>query len=259
MNAPVLVDSRRQHQIASSPFRVLDEGSTRSDLASRREVKFTVPGADLGKLRRLLDSNCHRLIHHDCISTVRSIYFDDVRLSACHANLDGIGRRQKVRLRWYDSLPPTADFFFEIKWRDNRVTGKHRLHMQTDRPLATMPYKQIVDGLHVALPAQYVGDLLATSEPVAIVEYRREHFASRDNSLRVTLDYDLAFYDQTGKRFISTSFPHRLHRLVVVEGKTPVGHESELRELLFPWTPRIGRCSKYVHGCRLLGLIPPKL
>ncbi len=91
-------------------FKILGSQTTRSDLASRREVKFTVPGADLGKLRDILDVNCRRLVHNDPISTVRSIYFGDVRLSACQANLAGVGRRQKLRLRWYDSLEPGEDF-----------------------------------------------------------------------------------------------------------------------------------------------------
>lgn len=237
-------------------FQILGARKTRSDLASRREVKFTLPGADLGKLRDVLDMNCRRLVHNDPISTVRSIYFDDVRLSACRANLAGVGRRQKLRLRWYDTLAPGRDFFFEIKWRDNRVTGKHRLQMQAPRPLSEMPYREIRDGLIESLPDEHVASVLASSEPVAIVEYRREHFASRDGELRVTLDYEITFYDQTGRANIATAFPHRLHNLVVIEGKTPVGRERELKDLLYPLTFRVGRCSKYVHGCRLLGLIP---
>ena len=123
-----------------SAFKILGSQTTRSDLASRREVKFTLPGADLGKLRNVLEVNCRRLVHNDPISTVRSIYFDDVRLSACQANLAGVGRRQKLRLRWYDSLKPGRHFFFEIKWRNNRITGKHRLQLQAAEPLTEMSY-----------------------------------------------------------------------------------------------------------------------
>ncbi len=237
-------------------FEILGSQTTRSDLASRREVKFTVPGADLGKLRNVLDVNCRRLVHNDPISTVRSIYFDDVRLSACQANLAGVGRRQKLRLRWYDSLEPGKDFFFEIKWRNNRVTGKHRLRLQAPAPLTHMSYHRIIDGLIQTLPEQHVRQVLRSSEPIAIVEYNREHFESLDGSLRITLDYDLAFYDQTGKTSVNTSFPHHLHNLIVIEGKTPVGRERELKQLLYPLSVRVGRCSKYVHGCRLLGLVP---
>ena len=72
------------------------------------------------------------------------------------------------------------------------------------------------------------------------MQYQREHFASDDGALRVTLDYNITCYDQTGKGSISTSFPRRLERLVVIEGKTPIGREGELRRLFYPFRARAG-------------------
>ncbi len=235
-------------------FLLMDSGETRSDLSSRREIKYAIPQMDVGKLRRLLETNCRRLIHNDEISVVRSIYFDDAQMSACRANLDGLGVRRKLRLRWYDLLSPGRDFYFEIKWRDNRITGKHRLHLRSDRPLSELSYPQILANLEAVIPEHLKLDLLRYSEPIAIVQYNREHFAT-DDGLRITLDYDLTYYDQTGRHRISTSFPRRLEGLLVLEGKTPIGREAELRRWLHPFSPRVGRCSKYVHGCCQLGLI----
>ncbi len=239
---------------AQGSFELLDAGVTRSDLARRREIKYVLERTDVGKLRRLLETNCQRLIHNDAVSVVRSIYFDDFRLSACRANLDGLGTRRKLRLRWYDSLAPSTDFFFEIKWRDNRVTGKHRLHLRSSKAICDMPYSEIRRNLESTIPEPLMRDLMMYSEPIVIVQYNREHFAT-DDGLRITLDYDLTYYDQTGCQFISTSFPKRLEGLLVLEGKTPVGRETELRRWLHPLSPRVGRCSKYVHGCCQIGLI----
>jgi hypothetical protein len=239
---------------ASAPFAVIDEGTSRRDLASRREVKFALAHMDVGKLRSLLETNCRRLIHNQRVSVVRSIYFDDFQLSACRANLNGVGLRRKLRLRWYDTLKPAQDFFFEIKWRDNRVTGKHRLQYRSERPLTSLPYARIRQNLEATVPKHLQRDLVRYSEPVVIVQYNREHFAT-DDGLRLTLDYDLTYYDQTGRQSISTSFPRRLEGLVVLEGKTPIGREGELRSWLHPFAPRVGRCSKYVQGCCQLGLI----
>jgi hypothetical protein len=162
--------------------------------------------------------------------------------------------RRKLRLRWYDTLKPAQDFFFEIKWRDNRVTGKHRLQLRSEQPLTSLPYAQIRHNLEAAVPEHLQRELIRYSEPVVIVQYNREHFAT-DDGLRLTLDYDLTYYDQTGRQLISTAFPRRLEGLVVLEGKTPVGREGELRSWLYPFAPRVGRCSKYVQGCCQLGLI----
>lgn len=242
-----------QSTAAEHAFQIVGSTTTRSDLASRRELKYTFELADVSKLRRLLEANCQRQVHAEKVSTVRSIYFDDVRLSACQANLNGVGQRQKLRLRWYDSLKPEHDFFFEIKWRRSRVTGKHRLQLRSEKPLWQTSYRELWKRLRLVVPEKQVLAMERFSEPVVTVQYQREHFASKDGTLRVTLDYNLTYFDQLGRTRVSTSFARKLPGLVVLEGKTPLGREHELRRMLFPFTPRVSRCSKYVHGCRLLG------
>ena len=245
-------------EIRTGAFHLVGEDVSRADLAVRRETKCVLQNADVGKFRKLLEGNARRLIHNEPVSMVRSIYFDDVWLSDCQANLDGISPRRKVRLRWYDSLTPGDVLFFEVKWRDNRVTGKHRLELRAQRSVSELTYRQLIDELVDVLPPQHMAELLRRDDPVVLVEYRREHFASADGRLRVTLDYDLAFYDQTGKRSISTSFPFRMPEMFVVEVKGPEDCQQEMKELLYPFAPRMGPCSKYVHGCCQLGLVPPR-
>ncbi len=242
-------------EVETKMFTVLDQTEKRQDLAERREVKYVLSGSDIGTLRRVLETNTRRQIHNHEVSTVRSVYFDDVRMSACHANLSGLGIRRKLRLRWYDQLLPGHDGFLEIKWRNNRVTGKHRMHVNCQQPLSELAYKHWFSELAEAVPHQYMRYLLEYCEPTVLVEYRREHFISADRDLRLTIDYDLAFYDQTGKQFVSTQFPYRKRDFIVLEGKTPVGREGELKALLFPLALRASRCSKYVQGCQMLGLV----
>ncbi len=126
---------------------VLDQTEKRQDLAQRREVKYVLTGADIGTVRQVLDVNAQRQVHNARVSTVRSVYFDDARLSACQANLNGLGTRRKVRLRWYDHLLPGHQAFLEIKWRDNRVTGKHRMHVTCDQPLSELAFKHWISEL----------------------------------------------------------------------------------------------------------------
>lgn len=236
-------------------FALVDVTSYRVDLARRREVKFVLFHPDVGALGRILEANGKRQVYNREVSCVRSVYFDDPQLSACRANLDGLGRRCKLRLRWYDRPLPGHECFLEIKWRDNRITGKHRLHLRSTAVLGAMPYSAIVSNLAAVLPEKYLPTLLRYSQPTVLVEYQREHFASPDRRLRVTIDYGLVYYDQTGRQRISTSFGRADEGLVVLEGKVPVGCDHELRPFLHPLSGRIVRCSKYVHGCQMLGLI----
>ena len=234
---------------------VTDDGSGRADLQARWEIKYALQHADIGGLRQLLAGNCRRIVYNEPISTVRSIYFDDWRLSACYENLSGLGHRRKLRLRWYDQRLPSCTFSFEIKWRKHRLTGKHRLLIRSDVPLAEMSYDRIVSQLAGVLPASHCAVLLARPEPTIVVEYKREHFASRDGSLRVTLDYDLAFYDQMGQRQPCLAFPVPAPELVLLEAKMAPGGAPGLKESLHPFLPRVMRFSKYVHGCLRLGLL----
>lgn len=234
---------------------LIDESETRRDLAERRETKFVFEETDVNTIRALMQGNSKRLVHNRPVSIVRSIYFDDVNLSACHANLDGLGQRRKLRLRWYDQMTPLNDCYLEIKWRDNRVTGKHRMRIKSDTPVGELSYRRLYDELVSVVPERLLSDVIRYNEPVVIVEYKREHFASIDGRLRSTIDYDLKYYDQTGKQAISLRFPHSKPDFIVLEGKTPVGSESELREMFYPLQLRAQRCSKYVHGCAMLGLV----
>lgn len=229
--------------------------SARPDLAMRREVKYTFQNGDLGTLRRLLLGYGNRRVYHREVSLVRSVYFDDARLSACWANIEGIGRRTKLRLRWYDAPLPCYDAFLEAKWRVNRTTGKHRLRVHCGEPLGTMPYATLQAALWAAVPEAYQPVLLAHPQPVVLIEYRREHFASPGGRLRATLDYGLVYYDQTGRQRISTSFGVPHEGFAILEGKLPLGCERQLREFLHPFSGRIRRCSKYVHACHLLHLV----
>jgi hypothetical protein len=241
--------------IAVPTFESWDEGTSRVDLASRKEIKFTFDRADVGKLRRVLETRCTRVTHNCPVSVVRSIYFDDPSMSACHANLNGLGQRTKVRLRWYDSLRPKQSTFLEVKWRENRITGKHRLHLNCAIDVGSLSYKQLHQGIKRCLPDRFVEPFERYRDPAIIVQYNREHFVTPDRQIRITLDYALQFYSQAGKMRISTSFATKMEGFVVLEGKTPIGSEWQLRHLLYPLARRAARCSKYVHGCQLLGLV----
>ena len=234
-------------------MQAIDETSERQDLAVRSEIKYAIPNVDVGKLRSHLDGNCRRLIHNRPVSVVRSVYFDDAQLSAMHANIDGVTSRRKLRLRWYDSLQPGRLAFLEVKWRENRTTGKHRLRLESGQQLGNIGYQQLGSMLESSVPQTYQHALVRCPEPAVIVEYCREHFAADDGQVRLTLDYNLTWYDQMGRPRLTTEFPVRMENFAVIEGKLRPGQEARLREVLHPFVPRANRCSKYVHGCQLLG------
>ncbi len=229
---------------------VPDKGVT----SFRREVKFALPAADKSKIRSILDINCEPVIYNRAESEVRSIYFDDLALSSCRANFDGTGNRTKIRVRWYDNVLPAGTFFFEVKRRTGQMIHKDRVKIIAPAETGSMMYKRLVSELAETLSTEHGEMLMMRPEPVVIVEYRRRHYHVPGSPVRLTLDYDIACYSQAGKSKPDSRFPIYLQDLVILEVKTPAGGEEEVRGLLYPLSPRVTRCSKYVRSCQLLGM-----
>lgn len=251
-----LESSASQQSDLGHPFHLTEATSVDPTFAGRREVKYLLDRANLDLARELLESRFDRVVFNRPVSIVRSIYFDTHQLSTCYANLKGVGRRHKVRLRWYDQPLPDKDVYFEVKWRRNQVTGKFRSPLALQRPLKEISYQQLQQGLAAALPESSRVYAQLYDQPVVVVEYRREHFSCRDLGLRMTLDYDLVFYDMNGQVRPALGFGVPLPSLALIEAKSVPPAPRNLSRLLRPLAQRVSRCSKYVHGCAQIGRIP---
>jgi len=231
----------------SGPF-----GQGGVDLA-RRELKFAMAHADSDKLRSILEVNCQRVSHRGPSTLVKTIYFDDALLSSCREHLEGVSRRAKVRLRWYDD--DLEHLFFEIKKREYSIVYKERFPIRSRVPVTEMDYQEIFDDLHQILPPSVGKMLRQRPEASLITQYRREYFRSYDLSTRLTLDEQLVSYSQIGLRRPVQRFGRKDEDIVVLEAKVPENGGDELRSVLHPLAPYLTKSSKYVRGCLRLGLL----
>jgi len=236
---------------------VIEVTSAGGGSGGRLELKFAFPNGDLGQLRALLEGCCRRLQHGEArASMVRSVYFDDATLATCRANLAGIPRRRKLRLRWYDSRLPEREAHLEVKWRRGNLTGKHRFLVRGSRPLAESAPDELVAELLEHVPSPQREALALHPEAAALIEYRREHFLADDPRVRLTLDSDITGYDMIGRRRFDLRHGESLAGLVVLEVKCPPALRAEVPRVLAPCAPRRTRSSKYVQVCQQLGLVP---
>ena len=95
----------------------------------RYEYKYIVPKSLLDKLRELIKPFME-LDKHAVDSggeyTVRSIYFDTPALECYTMKLDGVKRRNKVRLRGYNLKGDSNPVFFELKKKRDEPLYKNR-------------------------------------------------------------------------------------------------------------------------------------
>jgi hypothetical protein len=222
----------------------------------RHEIKFEYRNADVRKLHAILQVNNRHIVQADEESVVNSVYFDDHRLSLLHDNIAGVGRRYKLRLRWYDTTLPRRRVFFEVKRRIDKVVTKDRYAIDASRPVCDMQFSEIINELLRILPETPRELLRSHQQPVVLTCYRRRYFVARDSQLpiRITLDYDIAGYDQIGARYVLARFGMPLHDQVVLEVKCSVGAEKNVRRAIYPLSPRLSRFSKYALSCRQLQL-----
>jgi hypothetical protein len=225
---------------------------------SRRELKFALPGVDAAAIIETLSGNLEPVSFGDRDdSMVNSIYFDDDQLVSCRESMDGVSRRTKVRLRWYDSpLAEVRDLWFELKHRRNVSISKQRFAIHLELPLSEYRFADLHQILlrSIESECETAAEWLAQRPaPTVLVAYRRRHFRDRQSGIRLTVDRDICGYDQLGLRSPALRFATPLDDVAVIEVKTPVGEEAGAAALLYPLKPRLTRSSKYASCCSRMG------
>ncbi len=180
---------------------------------------------------------------------VNNVYFDTPDCSAASDNLDGIGERRKLRLRWYGpSLEQVTAARLEIKGREGAVGWKIVHPLPISLHLRQQTWSEIYHVLRAALAPQVAIWLAEMSTPTLINCYHRSYYATPDGDIRMTLDTALRVYDQRlGSRPNITS-PAPLPEIVIVEWKAAAEHLPRLADLLAEFPFRPDRHSKYVQG-----------
>ena len=162
------------------------------DIHYRHEWKHEINLADLYAIKARLHAIARGDPHAiDGKYHIRSLYFDNRNDKALREKIDGVNRREKFRIRYYNG--DTSLIKLEKKSKVNGLETKY------SAPLTREEAQKIVDGdidflmeskdaLHNELYCKmhYQG-----LRPVTIVDYTREPFVYGPGNVRVTFDYDI--------------------------------------------------------------------
>ena len=156
----------------------------------RHELKFVIPYADYlsmrQRLQEVMSSDPH--VSENGLYQIRSIYFDNIDDKALREKIDGIGRREKFRIRYYND-----DFSFitlEKKIKDNNLCLKY------DAVITEKECRKILNGDLEFMkdhPEGFVRELYAKMKyqrlkPRVLVSYTREPYIYKAGNVRVTFD-----------------------------------------------------------------------
>lgn len=156
----------------------------------RHELKYQISPADYHALRQRLRTVMKRDPHTgaDGLYTIRSVYYDNYRDKALREKADGVQRREKFRIRYYND-----DFSFitlEKKIKHNDLCVK------IDAPLTAEEYRRLLQApgpWMLAHPQPLVRELYCKMKtqqlrPRVLVSYVREPYIYPAGNVRVTFD-----------------------------------------------------------------------
>ncbi len=158
----------------------------------RHEWKHQISYSDMLNLRQRL-----KLIMYSDENAIngkyfiRSLYFDTPTDSALREKVDGVSRREKFRIRYYNH--DTSLIHLEKK---SKLAG---LGNKQSAPLTAQQAQKIVDGdmdwmlcsEHGLIRELYSKMQTQLLRPKTIVDYTREPFVYAPGNVRVTIDYDI--------------------------------------------------------------------
>jgi len=213
----------------------------------RYERKFVFRNLNTRDLKTALSH--HKLffksIYHP--RTINNIYFDTWNLSHYFDNTDGLGEREKYRIRWYgDLLGQIEKPTLEIKIKHGFLGDKKSYRLSPMELKADFNHQAIQDCLESSnLPAPLL-DKMKSQHPTLINRYQREYLLSDDKTFRVTIDTDLEFYSPT-HGFLRRA-KGEISDLTILEIKysDKDAYKEEAIGRGLPVT--LGKFSKYVYG-----------
>lgn len=158
----------------------------------RHEWKHIIGASDMIAIRQRLRAVTRADVNAvDGKYFIRSLYFDNLSDQALREKLDGVNRREKFRIRYYNG--DASEIYLEKKGKWNGLGTKERAMLTAEEA------QRIVDGdvdWMLACDRPLVQELYVkmTSrglKPRTIVDYEREPFVYAPGNVRVTLDYNI--------------------------------------------------------------------
>ncbi len=156
----------------------------------RHEVKHELAASDLPLLRRRLRAVMQPDSHApDGKYEIRSLYFDTPDDTALREKLDGVGIREKYRLRMYNFDPSVIHL--ERKFKQGGLGCKQvaALSISQVRALLAGDAAWMKESGEEVVRGFYARFCHAGLRPKVLVDYTREPFVFAAGNVRVTLDY----------------------------------------------------------------------
>lgn len=158
----------------------------------RHEYKHEISRSDMLVLRTRLSAIMKKDIHAvDGKYFIRSLYFDNPQDKALKEKLNGVNKREKFRIRYYNY--DTSVIHLEKKSKVNGLCIKESAFLTKEMAQAIVDgdYEWMLKSNHPLIQELYSKIMSQGLRPKTIVDYEREPFVFSAGNVRVTLDYNI--------------------------------------------------------------------
>lgn len=179
---------------------------------------------------------------------VNSIYFDSVNLDHYLDNIEGMGRRLKVRIRWYEEkFGLIKNPVLELKLKEGQYVGKQRYSLDPfnfDSLFSIHTIQRVFEKSSLPpLLREYLKELNLS----VFIHYHRTYFLSCNQVFRLTLDKDVEVYQLSHYQnlFLKKSIDRDS---LVLELKCDTACKKSADDITRHLPFRLSKNSKYVTG-----------
>lgn len=158
----------------------------------RAEVKYTISAAESRMLSARLSAFMKRDIHGgEDGYRVRSVYFDNFYNKVLREKMDGIGIREKYRIRCYDGNFDFMRLEKKSKRYDRGNKTQCRLSIEEAKCILAGEIQWMAKDERPLIRELYVRMKLDFYRPQNILEYDREAFTYAPGNVRITFDRNI--------------------------------------------------------------------
>ena len=179
---------------------------------------------------------------------VNSLYFDTVDAACLEANVNGVEDRAKLRFRWYGDKVGPVTGQLEHKRKISGLGWKEVVPIAVPLDLRSAWWGAIWHTLWSHCGPRFTPWLASHSQPMLIVRYLREYYASADGLLRITLDSRIESYEQVLHPVPNLTRASPPGHQIVLEIKAHATLHRRVSDALNSFTLPVSRHSKYVTG-----------
>ena len=158
----------------------------------RHECKYKISYMDMlsirQRLRAVAQTDSHAL---DGRYQIRSLYFDTPSDKALKEKLNGVSRREKFRIRYYN-----GDYSIIHLEKKSKVGGlgnkqSSNLSLPETKAILQGDIDWMIDSGSPLVQELYSKMMTQLLRPKTIVDYTREPYVYSPGNVRITLDYDI--------------------------------------------------------------------